>query len=228
MRYSDIVKISLSHDELIEAIKHAKKEHFIDNLRNRSEFVAFDSKVRGYIGEIFLRDLFNKSSITILRTDYEEDGVETDIDIEVKNTKNHTFKIECKTSLVPDVYGSIAACINKCDIKIIRREKHFTRIPIDLHVQIYFDELRKIRDERLSKISKHVVDYSDEELIRLLGLESLDGYFVAWIDKDTLNSYLDGLEMYDRIWKFGFRQFWKCPLSLAKAPVDLAIFINSH
>ena len=228
MRYSDIVKISLSYDELIEAIRHAKKEHFIDNLRNRSEFVAFDSKVRGYIGEIFLRDLFNKSNIIILRTDYEEDGVETDIDIEVKNANNRTFKIECKTSLVPDVYGSINACINKCDIKIIRREKHFTQIPIDIHVQIYFDELRKVRDERLSKIPNHVSNYSDGQLLTLLNLASLDGYFVAWTDKSSLNSYLDGLDMYERIWKFGFRQFWKCPLLLSKAPVELVKYINNY
>ncbi len=227
MKYSEIVKINLSHDELIEAIQHARREHFIDNLRNRSEFVAFDSKVRGYIGEIFLRNLFKASNIKIARIDYEEDGVETDIDFEVVNCRNRSFKVECKTSLVPDTYGSIQSSINKCDIKIIRREKHFTRIPIDIHVQIYFDELRKERDESLSSIKRHVADYSDDEILKLLRLTTLDGYFVAWMDRDSLNDYLDSLPMYDRIWKFGFRTFWRCPLSLAKAPKDLTTFINN-
>ena len=227
MKYSEIQKINLSHAELIEAIKHARKEHFLDNLRDRNEFVAFDSKVRGYIGEIFLKGLFLSNGIKIRKIDYASDDVETDIDFEIESSTGEVLTIECKTSLVPDVYQTIENCIKRCDIKIIRREKHYTRIPIDIHIQIYFDELRKVRDTRLSRISKHVDDYNDEELFSLLSLDSLGGYFVAWEDKESLNGYLESLEMYERIWKFGFRSFWRCPLSNAKAPADLINFLKT-
>lgn len=36
--------------------------------------------------------------------------------------RNESLKIECKTSLIPYVYKTLENSINKCDIKIIRRE----------------------------------------------------------------------------------------------------------
>lgn len=46
MKYSDIKQMVFSKDDVLSAVKHARKEHFEDNLRNRNEFVAFDSKAR--------------------------------------------------------------------------------------------------------------------------------------------------------------------------------------
>lgn len=220
MEYVDILKISLTETELLKAVDHAKEEHFLNNLRERNEFVAFDSKVRGYIGEIFLKNLLEKGGVKILGIDYTVDGGETDIDIQILRRYKKTT-IECKTSLIPDVYGTLQTCIKKCDIKIIRREKHYSYIPIDIHVQIYFNELRKIRDNRISAINGSVNDYTSKELVNLLGLKELDGYFVAWMDKMSLSNYLDNLQMYERVWKFGYRQFWKCPLKISKKPSDL-------
>lgn len=56
MKYSDIKQMVFSKDDVLSAVKHARKEHFEDNLRNRNEFVAFDSKARG----IFRRNLLKK------------------------------------------------------------------------------------------------------------------------------------------------------------------------
>lgn len=226
MKYSDIKQMVFSKDDVLSAVKHARKEHFEDNLRNRNEFVAFDSKARGYLGEIYLKKLFESNDIEILKIDYEIDGFETDIDFVIKNKDNESLKIECKTSLIPDVYKTLENSINKCDIKIIRREKHYTSISIDVHVQIYYDELRNERDSRLSSIIGAVSDYNDEEIIDVLELEKIDGYFVAWIDKNSLNEYLEKLPMYSRLWKFGFRSFWKCPLLISRAPSDLIDFLK--
>ena len=226
MKYSDIIKIILSKDEIFLAIDHAKKEDFLDNLRDRNEFVAFDSKVRGYMGELYFKNIFIDSKIKILKVDYAMEGLETDIDFELEKESGKVVSIECKTSLVPDVYGSIRNSINHCDIKIIRREKDYLQIPTDIHVQIYYDELRKQRDQYLSGISGNVLSYSNEELFELLKLNDLTGYFVSWIDRDSLNSYLGSLPIYERIWKFGYRSFWKCPLSMSKEPGQLIPYLR--
>lgn len=226
MKYSDIIKIVLTKDEILLAIDHAKNEKFLDNLRDRKEFVAFDSKVRGYIGELYLKKIFIDSGINILRVDYSIDGFETDVDFEVENRSGKSLRIECKTSLVPDVYGSIRNSINHCDIKIIKREKDYRLITTDIHVQIYFDELRKQRDKYLLNLNDHVISYSNDELFSLLKLNELTGYFVAWIDRDSLNSYLGLLSMNERIWNFGYRSFWKCPLSFSSEPGQLISYLK--
>lgn len=60
MKYSDIKQMVFSKDDVLSVVKHARKEHFEDNLRNRNEFVAFDSKARGYLGEIYLKNYLNQ------------------------------------------------------------------------------------------------------------------------------------------------------------------------
>lgn len=55
MKYQDILKIVLTKEEIITAIAKAKEQNFIDNLRDRHINVQFDSKLRGYIGEIALK-----------------------------------------------------------------------------------------------------------------------------------------------------------------------------
>lgn len=227
MKYSDIMKINLTLDEIFEAVKQARKEKFIDNLRERNKFVALDSKIRGYMGEIYLKKLFNQEKIKVLKANHIENGFGSDIDIEIKTIGGESLKVECKTSLVPDYYKTIKTCISNCDIKIIKRENDFTDIPVDIHIQIYYNELTNERDKKLSQIPGNIDNYSDEQLIELLGLKELDGYFVAWIDKESLNSYLRSFdENKDRIWSFGYREFWKCPLYLSKAPIELIQYLG--
>lgn len=219
--------MDLTSNEIIEAVRHARRETFIDNLRERNEFVALDSKIRGYMGEIYLKKLFLLNNIRVSNINHKENRFGTDIDIEIITIGGKSLKVECKTSLVPDYYKTIQGCISKCDIKIIQRENDFVNIPIDIHIQIYFDELTNKRDAKLSQIPGHIGDYSDEQIIELLRLKELDGFFVAWIDRKSLNRYLSSFREYkDRIWSFGYRKFWKCPLSLSYAPKELIQYLN--
>ena len=52
MIFKEIVKLNLTKDDVIAAIAKSKEHNFIDNLRDRHINVQFDSKLRGYIGEI--------------------------------------------------------------------------------------------------------------------------------------------------------------------------------
>lgn len=229
MKYCDIIKMDLTLDEIFEAVKHARSQTFIDNLRERNEFVALDSKIRGYMGEIYLKKLFFLNNITVLRASHKDDGLGVDVDMEVETSGGKSLIVECKTSLVPDCYKTIQNCISRCDIKIIKRENNFTSIPVDIHIQIYFDQCRKIRDTELCQIPGHVSDYSDEQIIELFNLEELDGFFVAWMDKNSLNSYLSSfIEYRERIWSFGYRTFWKCPLYMSYAPKELFQYLKDN
>lgn len=225
MKYSDIIKIDLTSEEILEAVKHARKESFLDNLRERNEFVALDSKIRGYMGEIFLRKLFRNKGIEMVKTNTLQPWG-GDRDFEIKTHNSGDLIVECKTSLIPDVYKDIKNVISKCDIKIIKREERFTEIPIDIHIQIYFNALRQIRDAELSKINGHINEYSDEQIVDLFKLKELGSYFVAWIDREGLNQYMNTLDTSDRVWHFSKRDFWKCPLSWANAPKDFIEYLN--
>jgi len=59
MDYKEILNINLTKEDVIQAITKAKEEIFIDNLRDRHINVQFDSKLRGYIGEIALKKWFH-------------------------------------------------------------------------------------------------------------------------------------------------------------------------
>ena len=225
MKYTDIIKIDLTDNEILEAVKHARKESFLDNLRERNEFVALDSKIRGYMGEIFLRKLFHNVGIEMVKTNALQSwGGDSDFEIKTHNSGN--LIVECKTSLIPDSMSTLKNVISKCDIKILKRESDFTEIPIDIHIQIYFNALRKQRDSKLSQIIGQVKDYSDKQIIEKLGLRELEGFFVAWIDKEELNKYMNLIDEADRVWHFSLRDFWKCPLTWANAPKDFIEYLN--
>ena len=51
------VNIPLQKAEVMQALQQALQHSFIDNLRSRHPNVAFDSKLRGYVGEIAFRKL---------------------------------------------------------------------------------------------------------------------------------------------------------------------------
>ena len=115
MLFNQIVKILITKEEVIEAIKKAKEQNFIDNLRYRHPNVSFDSKLRGYIGEIGLKKWFIENNIDIVVQNYIDDGLSIDIDFQYKN-----LDIELKTSLIPDIDGDLETAFNKRDIKLIK------------------------------------------------------------------------------------------------------------
>ena len=63
----------------------AKEQNFIDNLRDRHVNVQFDSKLRGYIGEIALKKWFLENNIKITTTNYFEEDIGIDVDFEYKD-----------------------------------------------------------------------------------------------------------------------------------------------
>ena len=46
MKYQDILKLTLTKEEIIEAITKAKEQNYIDNLQDRHINVQFNSKLR--------------------------------------------------------------------------------------------------------------------------------------------------------------------------------------
>lgn len=118
MKYQDILKIVLTKEEIIAAIAKAKEQKFIDNLRDRHVNVQFDSKLRGYIGEIALKKWFIENGIDITTTNYFEEDIGMDVDFEYKG-----LDLELKTSLIPDDDKTLQNVFNKRDIKLIRRTR---------------------------------------------------------------------------------------------------------
>ena len=224
MKIGEEQKFSFTREDLIAAIKHARQEKFIDNLRDRNVFVAFDSKIRGYLGEISMSKYFNDNNIVVSSVDRMEDGDSMDLDFAVLGKNNKELRIECKTSLIPDAWVNLEEVIKNGDIKIIKREQYYQDIPIDIHVQIYFNQFRRSRDSFLSSIVGKPEDYSDDELIEKMKLDSLREVFIAWMDRASLNDFLSHQKY--KIWKFGYRQFWRCPLQISKPPKDLPDFLG--
>lgn len=226
MRPGEQYNFNISNEELNEAINHARREQFIDNLRVRNIFVQLDSKVRGYLGEIKMNQFFAENSINVLGVDAIDNEDAIDRDFVIQMFDGSSAIIECKTSLVPDIWTTIDDVIEKGDIKIIKREQDYHDIPIDIHVQIYFNQYRRKRDSMLSQLQGTPEDYTNEELINLMGLSSLRQSFFAWMDRESLNSYLKNSPQ--KTWSYGMRQFWSCPLKYSKKATDLARFIHGE
>ena len=225
MKLGEELKFSFTRDDLVAAIAHARNENFIDNLRDRNIFVAFDSKIRGYLGEISISKYFKENGIVVSSVDRMEDGDSMDLDFAVIGKNNRELRIECKTSLIPDAWANLEEVIKNGDIKIIKREQYFYQVPIDIHVQIYFNQFRRARDNFLSSIEGKPDDYTDDELIQKMKLDSLREVFIAWMDKESLDEFLRHQKY--KTWKFGYRQFWRCPLQISKPPKDLPDYLGA-
>jgi len=141
MIYKDIMKLDLIPDDIIVAIEKAKEQNFIDNLRNRHINVQFDSKLRGYIGEIALKKLFFDNNIIITTTNYFEEDIGIDVDFEYKG-----LDLELKTSLIPDADKSLQNVFNKRDIKLIRRTRKIEDLKSDIHIQIFYNQFTNKKD----------------------------------------------------------------------------------
>ena len=199
----------------------------IDNLRYRPRMVRLDCKVRGYIGEVALRNWFANYNIHFDKIDYFDDDTNMDIDM-VYEGHNDSYDIEVKTSLVPDAYHNMTGVIQRADIKIIKRTDSINSVSGDIHIQIYFDFLRKERDTKLRNLNQSINDpraiYEQMELDNYIN----NTYFVAWIDKPSLINYINNLSY--KTWTFPYakKDFWKCPIgSIAKKPIEIINYINN-
>lgn len=229
LKTNDIIPLPLTKADILQALQQALSQNFMDNLRNRPQAVQLDCKIRGYLGEIALRNWFASHNIQFEKSNYMLDGNDIDIDLAFGG-KNKNLQLEIKTSMIPDSMANLGTSITRCDIKIIKRSTNISDLKGDLHLQIYFNMLRLERDLYLSKIN---VDWSNQENIYRglhLSLYLNCIYFVGWIDKDTLSERLHKLPEHQRTWTFPKAQkdFWKCNiLKEAHAPLNIIKYLEN-
>ena len=218
MNINDIIKLQVSKEDVLEAIQKAKGHSFIDNLRDRHINIQFDSKLRGYIGEIALKNWFSKNDLEMEATNYFDEDYGMDIDFEYKG-----LEIELKTSLIPDMDKNLGNVIKHRDLKIIRRTRKIDDLKGDIHIQIFYDQLTNKKDDWLKKQDINI-DTTDFEYLfdKFLGKSYLDNtYLVAWIDKATLSERMSKLKGYEKSWRFEKRRFWVCSLQECHPPKKL-------
>ena len=225
---NDIIQIVLTKQEVLECIGKAINEKYLDNLRDRSPNVQFDCKLRGSVGELAMRKWLTSNGISIQATNIMRDGYNIDIDFLIAG-KN----LELKTSLIPDRDRTLRNVINKRDIKIIRRsDQSIEQLKGDVHLQIYFKQRTKAKDDWLNK---QKINLKSKDLEYLYSAFRADAYlnttyFVAWIDKETLVKKINSIKE-DRLryWSFNgsLRQFWKCSLKDdCKPPLGVIDFLK--
>lgn len=225
---SDIIQIVLTKKEVQECIKKAIDVKFLDNLRNRDPRVNFDCKLRGYVGELAMSKWLASHGVSIQGTNMRsvEDSIDIDFLVAGKN-------LELKTSLIPDIDQTIRNTVNKRDIKLIRRgAQNIEQLKGDVHLQIYFVQRRKKKDDWLKKQN---IDLNNEDPDYLYRAFRGDAYlnrtfFVAWIDKATLVKNINSMPERDRCWSFknSLRQFWRCPIKDSRPPRDLIDYLKTN
>lgn len=253
---NDAILLSITEEDIKSAIKKTLAQNFNqrDNLRARHSHVQFDSLLRGYIGEIGIVKWFKEYNIQFSDTNYIDDNSgNIDIDLLYRYGDKKEKTLEIKTSLIPDNYvkniqknditSKIDSCINNFDIKLIRRNNESVQeLKGDIHIQIYFGDLRKAKDTFLENvlinlnIQNKTIDNTLQTLIDTI-YESIHSrsylnrtFLVGWIDKKTLIEQLNTKLATDRIWTFGGsrREFWTCKIkNEAKKPIDLINYIKS-
>ena len=222
----NVVALDMKDDDLLNAIQKARTTNFLDNLRNRNPFIKLDSSIRGYLGEICFSAWLSSHGVLIKDTNLIHSEENMDVDLTLKNDHNDNIKLELKTSLVPDKWKSLQDVFAQADIKIIKREQDYRAVTADFHVQIYFNQYRMKRDTFLKNISGNISAFSDEQLIEKMKLRTLKQVVVAWIDKTCLISFLEKEKL--KTWNFAMREFWRCPLSMAKEANDLPEAIKTY
>ena len=225
----DIVCIPLTDDEIKLVMEKARKQLFIsklDNLRTRHANIQYDCILRGYIGEYAITKWLGKHDIVFDETNYLNEDENIDIDFLYKQ-KN----IELKTSLIPDVDITIEKSIACRDIKLIKREDNVENLRGDIHLQIFFDQKRKAKDEWLANQDIEIEKVEIDELFDKLLAKAYRNktYFVGWIDKPTLVSKINALPENKRTWTFknAKRHFYNCKIAESNKPANLPAYLKS-
>ncbi len=222
-----ILNITLTDVEILNIIQRALDNFDIahrDNLRRRNINIQFDCMLRGYVGEYSIVKWLGANGIEFESTNHLNDGENIDIDFLYKN-KN----LELKTSLVPDVDETIDNAILQRDIKLIKREDRIEDLRGDIHMQIYFAQKRKAKDDWLTQ---QKIDLTNTDLTYLFNSFNARAYrnttfFVAWIDKPTLIRMINALPVNQRTWTFpgSQRYFWICKIKNSKPPAELIPYL---
>ena len=231
---SSVIILDITKDDIYEAIEKALSANFIDNLRDRHPAVAFDSKVRGYVGECGIKKWLKSFNYEADSINVITDTYKADIDIIIKgSTKDHLTEI--KTSAKPDKwvdkkFGTddvlLQNCIESGDIKLFSNTKNISNdLDRDIYIQIYFgvktiehDNYIKGIYDKNSKILEQPFDYN--QIYNEFGFFNYIErcYFVAWIDKKTAVDNNLKLSENKRIYTIKKRDFYTCKIKDAYAP----------
>jgi hypothetical protein len=229
VQYNDLVKLPVTETDVKQALVQSMQHQFTDNLRYRPRTVQLDCKIRGYLGEIAIKNWFATKGIHFSQTNYIDDGSDMDIDL-AYNANGVIHSLEIKTSLVPDFYRTLQNSLTRCDVKLIKRTNQIEQFKGDIHLQIYFDFLRKERDTWLGTKTPNWTDldsiYHHLELNKYIE----NTYFVGWIDRPTLVNNINALPLNSKTWTFPNAQkdFWKCNIqNSSKQPNEIIGFIKS-
>jgi len=219
------LNIAVSEQQIYTAINQAKEQLFANNLRNRSINVAFDSKIRGYIGEIALITWFEEKSITFSTTNQLNRKSNMDVDF-LYQGKLKAYEIELKTSLIPDQDRTIEEAIYQRDLKLIRRgNDSIKQLESDVHIQLFFNQRRAAKDQWLESQSPIKQDTNADEIYEQLACFRYltDTYLIGWIDKPTLIQQIENKSTHLKTWKYGQREFWTCSLKSEIKPMETLI-----
>lgn len=229
VQLSDAILMELTEAEIKSIIAVVLQKISIskrDNLRHRHPNIQFDCLLRGYIGEYAMSKWLNSFDVILDKTNYLEDGEQIDVDFLYKG-KN----LELKTSLVPDVDGTLEQAISKRDIKlIIRGSAKVEELKGDAHLQIIFNQRRLAKDRWLSEQEINLQSKDVNYLYEALGARKYINtvYFVAWIDKVTLIKSINNLPKVDQTWSFSQsdRSFWICKIKNSNSPAELIAYLK--
>ncbi|MBI3193482.1 MAG: hypothetical protein HYZ34_03320 [Ignavibacteriae bacterium] len=221
-----ILHFTLTEDEIKFCILKAKNNFSIarrDNLRSRHRNIQFDCIVRGYVGEYVILKWVKSFNIEFEKTNYFMEDENMDIDFYYKK-KN----LELKTSLIPDIDGTVDRAIQIRDIKLIKRDSRIEELKGDVHLQIFFQQRRKAKDAWLQEqkidLDSPDINYLYQMLFANVYLNTT--YIVGWIDKPTLVERINALPSGQRIWKYAKREFWVCPIRTSNPPIELIPYLS--
>lgn len=230
--YQDIIPLPITKYDILHAIQKAQQCTFLNNLRQRHPNIEFDCKVRGFIGEIVFENWLASHHVYFQHTNCLADASGIDVDF-LYTYGSKSLNLELKTSLIPDEWRNLPACLLKGDIKLIRRGKQpIEELKGDIHVQIYYRQRRKAKDKWLSQQHVDLQTCNPNTLYEsLLGSAYLDNIFlVGWVDKFTLIHKLGALSIPHSTWQFAGsgRKFWKCNITRdALKPIELINYLQS-
>ncbi len=228
---SDIVMLDITKEDIVDAIATAQQYYFIDNLRDRSPAVSFDSKVRGLIGEIGMRKWFAQNRVHCVNMQaYQQMGTYANVDLTVRGMAQD-YLCEVKTSNMPSSSGNlIQGCIDRCNIIFFKRGNDPSLdLDRDIYIQIFFYVNTDSRDaflESLSLADNDIKQMKSEDLFDLLRCDVYieNSYFVCWIDKNNALATINALPV--KSFSFGKREFWRCPVKDATKPAILLSYLR--
>lgn len=113
---------------------------------------------------------------------------------------------------------------------MIKREDDINSLRGDIHLQVFFDQRRKAKDEwlasRMIDVEEAGIDELFDKMLARCYRSSI--YVVGWIDKPTLIAEIEKLNLTDRTWSFkdSQRLFWNFKITACKKPTSLPAFLK--